>query len=83
MGCDSSVGIATRYGLNGAGSNLPIPAAERSQARVGLQDNDDKETSAHVVPESTKNPDGDEIFHTLPDRPWSPPTMGTGSISSE
>jgi hypothetical protein len=32
---DSSVGIAIRYGLDGPGiESLPIPVAERSQARV-------------------------------------------------
>jgi hypothetical protein len=31
---DSSVGIATRYGLDGPGiESLPIPMAERSKAR--------------------------------------------------
>ena len=33
-GHDSSVGIAIRYGLDGPGSNLLIPVAERSKARV-------------------------------------------------
>jgi hypothetical protein len=34
VGRDSSVDIATRYGLDGPGSNLLIPVAERSKAWV-------------------------------------------------
>ena len=46
VGWDSSVGIATRYGLDGPGI----------ESRWG----------------------GGEIFHTLPDRPWGPPTLLSG-----
>ena len=35
VGCDSSVGITTRYGMNGQGiASLSITVAERSKARV-------------------------------------------------
>ena len=35
LGRDSSVGTATRYGLNGPGiESQPIPVAERSKARL-------------------------------------------------
>jgi hypothetical protein len=34
VGRDSSVGIATGYGPDGQGIELPIPVTERSKARV-------------------------------------------------
>ena len=43
-----------------------------------MQDYRDKETSTDEVQstrEHTKNPGGNEIFRTLPDRPWGPPSL--------